>query len=120
MSPYLDFMPEVVVNSRISRLSHSGKWLEGFSPDLRVPMITSELGHFYVYEPVQIDSEDIVIPIFFFNQEGVQMARCLTDCMIWMEDSGTFESEFQRIQAFTHRSWCQFHPHVSDLDSLRS
>lgn len=88
------------MNSRISRLSHSGKWLEGFSPDLRVPMITSELGHFYVYEPVQIDSEDIVIPIFFFNQEGVQMARCLTDCMIWMEDSGTFEFRISKDPSF--------------------
>lgn len=84
-------MPELVVKGKTNRLSQCGKWLYGFSPELRVQMITTHLGDFYIYEPVQIDSEDVVIPVFFFNQEGVQMVKCIQDCMIWIEEARCFE-----------------------------
>lgn len=93
-------MPELVGRGRISRLSQCGKWLNGFSPELRVQMITTDIGDFYLYEPVQMDSEDVVIPVFFFNQEGVQMVKCLQNCMIWIEDARCFEFQLPEDPSF--------------------
>ncbi|KAH9808337.1 hypothetical protein DFH28DRAFT_657217 [Melampsora americana] len=40
-------------------------------------MIESEFFHYYIYEPVQLQTEQLVVPIFFFQQDAHIMARCL-------------------------------------------
>ncbi|KAH9811012.1 hypothetical protein DFH28DRAFT_1085197 [Melampsora americana] len=70
VSPHLIYVPKL-------RINQCQKWREDYPPDLRVQIISSESCHYYVYEPVQLQTEQLVVPIFFFQQDACLMARCL-------------------------------------------
>jgi hypothetical protein len=40
-------------------------------------MVVSRTNHFYIYEPVQVLSGQLVVPIFFYQQNNQIMAKCL-------------------------------------------
>jgi hypothetical protein len=77
VSPHLTCLPELPKNEVIDRLSQCQKWREGFSKDLRVQMVVSQRKHFYIYEVVQLVSKQLVVPVFFFQENGRIIAKCL-------------------------------------------
>ncbi|KAH9808962.1 hypothetical protein DFH28DRAFT_1192064 [Melampsora americana] len=77
VSPQLEFMPELPVNTPTNRLSHSKKWRELYPPHLRVQMVVSKNVHFYIYEPVQVVTGQLVVPLFFYKHAKNLMAKCI-------------------------------------------
>ncbi|KAH9814463.1 hypothetical protein DFH28DRAFT_1168556 [Melampsora americana] len=73
----LEFMPELPVNTPTNRLSQSKKWQELYPPHLRVQMVVSKNVHFYIYEPIQVVTGQLVVPLFFYKQENNIMAKCI-------------------------------------------
>ncbi|KAH9807092.1 hypothetical protein DFH28DRAFT_1153434 [Melampsora americana] len=82
VSPHLVFVPERTLEGPTNRLSQCKKWREDYSPELRVQMIVSNDIHYYIYEPVQLQTQQLVVPIFFFQQDNCLMARCLPAIVI--------------------------------------
>ena len=58
-------------------MSQCFKWREDLSPELRVQMVESNKKHWYIYEPVELKSRHIVVPIFFFLDSNQLQARCV-------------------------------------------
>ncbi|KAH9809978.1 hypothetical protein DFH28DRAFT_1185950 [Melampsora americana] len=75
--PHLICLPELPQNEPVNRFSQSQKWREGFSKDLRVPMVVHRGRHWFIYEPVRSMTHNLVVPLFFFQQAGRTMAKCL-------------------------------------------
>ncbi|EFP77823.2 uncharacterized protein PGTG_03779 [Puccinia graminis f. sp. tritici CRL 75-36-700-3] len=73
---HLEFYPEWCDGVNISKFSQSTKWLAGLSPQNRPQMCEVKGKHYYIYEPVQLISNDVVIPIFFFNYKSSLHAKC--------------------------------------------
>lgn len=68
VAEHLQFMPELPSSTtKTNRLSQSKKWREELDRDLRVQMVNLPQGHFYLYEPVQLQSKQLVIPLFFLS-----------------------------------------------------
>lgn len=59
------------------RFSQCKKWREGLDVDLRVQMFDIGSTHFYIYEPVQLSSQKVVVPIYLYHVNNVKMAKCL-------------------------------------------
>ncbi|OAV96041.1 hypothetical protein PTTG_02286 [Puccinia triticina 1-1 BBBD Race 1] len=57
-------------------LRQGSKWLKHLSPDLRAPMAVNRKKHFYLFEPAQLFSGDIVVPIFFYEEGSQLYAKC--------------------------------------------
>ena len=58
-------------------MSQCFKWREDLSPDLRVQMVESNNKHWYIFEPVELKSRHIVVPLFFFIESNQLQARCV-------------------------------------------
>ncbi|KAH9815040.1 hypothetical protein DFH28DRAFT_1166770 [Melampsora americana] len=56
---------------------YSKKWREELAPDLRVQMVDCSKGHFYLFEPTQLQSKTIVIPMFFYKAGADVLAKCV-------------------------------------------
>ncbi|EFP81051.1 uncharacterized protein PGTG_07303 [Puccinia graminis f. sp. tritici CRL 75-36-700-3] len=76
VASHLEFVPEEAHGYNIFKLSQSSKWLKDFKSDLRVQMVESNTKHFYLFEPVQLESYKIVIPIFFYTENGALFTKC--------------------------------------------
>ncbi|KAH9810703.1 hypothetical protein DFH28DRAFT_902343 [Melampsora americana] len=75
---HLEFIPELPTStSKINRFTQSKKWREDLEKNLRVQMVNSPKGHFFLYEPVQLESKRIVIPMFFYGFETQVFAKCV-------------------------------------------
>jgi len=74
---HLDFLPEESHGNNIFKLSQSTKWLKDLSPDLRVQMVEANSKHFYIYEPLQTKSLELLIPIFFYQEGQKIYSKCL-------------------------------------------
>lgn len=70
-------LPETDIGVPVNRFSQSRKWRECLPKDLRVQMVQLGSSHFYIYEPVQLDSKKVVVPIFFYLDKGIVMSKCL-------------------------------------------
>ncbi|KAH9810013.1 hypothetical protein DFH28DRAFT_1132572 [Melampsora americana] len=78
ISPHLVCLPQLPKKDEpINRFAQSQKWREGFPTPQRVQMVASGRKHFYIYEPVQLFSQKIVVPVFFFLNDGRQKAKCV-------------------------------------------
>ncbi|KAH9817524.1 hypothetical protein DFH28DRAFT_871125, partial [Melampsora americana] len=53
------------------------KWQELYPPHLCVQMVVSKGIHYYIYEPVQVVTGRLVVPIFFYMQDDNIKAKCL-------------------------------------------
>lgn len=73
----LTFYPQVSKDGLVKEFSHCDKWLNGFPPHLRAPMVYTMFGHFYLYEPVQLASGELVVPTHFFYFGEDLVAKCL-------------------------------------------
>jgi hypothetical protein len=58
----IGYYPEDARGKNIFKLSQSKKWLKDMDPDSQ----TSN-GDFYLFEPVQLSNNSIVVPLFFIK-----------------------------------------------------
>ncbi|KAH9819564.1 hypothetical protein DFH28DRAFT_1145465 [Melampsora americana] len=58
-------------------LTGSRKWLEGYEKEIRPQMVTSTIGHIYIYEIYQLFSNQLVVPTHFFKKDGKLFSKCL-------------------------------------------
>ncbi|KAH9813500.1 hypothetical protein DFH28DRAFT_1171408 [Melampsora americana] len=65
VSPHLVFVPERTLEGPTNRLSQCKKWREEYPPEL-----------------LQLQTQQLVVPIFFFQQDNCLMARCLPAIVI--------------------------------------
>ncbi|KAH9816914.1 hypothetical protein DFH28DRAFT_890857 [Melampsora americana] len=61
----------------LKEFSHCNKWLNGYAPHLRAPMVYTAFGHFYIYELVQLILAEVVVPTHFFYLGDDLVAKCL-------------------------------------------
>ncbi|PLW15305.1 hypothetical protein PCANC_19994 [Puccinia coronata f. sp. avenae] len=86
--PHLDFYPIFSGGKNVFKMSQSFKWREDLSPDLRVQMVDCSNKHWYIFEPVELKSRHIVVPLYFFMEDNKLMARCVkADIQIQSEAS---------------------------------
>jgi hypothetical protein len=77
VNPHLDFYPVFSHGKNVFKMSQSFKWREDLSPHLRVQMANCHNKHWYIFEPVELKSRHIVVPLFFFMEDSVIKARCV-------------------------------------------
>ncbi|KAH9810786.1 hypothetical protein DFH28DRAFT_1064014 [Melampsora americana] len=80
--PHLVFVPELTLEGPTNRLSQCKKWCEEYLPEMRVQMIVWKNTHYYIYKPVQLQTQQLVVSLFFFQQDNCLMARCLPALVI--------------------------------------
>ncbi|KAH9816664.1 hypothetical protein DFH28DRAFT_1158132 [Melampsora americana] len=99
VTDHLEFMPSLPnEGSRVSGLAQSKKWREGLDPDLRVQMVDQDNGHFYLHEPVQLTSQRIVIPCYFYKAGNEVLAKCVYAHLKW--ENPSIRIEFQHVSNF--------------------
>ncbi|OAV88231.1 hypothetical protein PTTG_29101 [Puccinia triticina 1-1 BBBD Race 1] len=76
VSPHIDYYPEMTHHS-LFKFSQSKKWLEELAPQHRAPMCQVNQEHFYLFEPVELTSGLIIIPIFFYSQDSQLYSKCI-------------------------------------------
>ncbi|KAH9824024.1 hypothetical protein DFH28DRAFT_879514, partial [Melampsora americana] len=97
---HLQFLPELpALGTKINQFSQSKKWRERLDPTLRVQMVHQDDRHFYIYEPVQLQSKKIVIPSFFYQSGADTYAKCVFARQKLVTTS-SIQIEFQHIPSF--------------------
>ncbi|KAG0138966.1 hypothetical protein CROQUDRAFT_55427, partial [Cronartium quercuum f. sp. fusiforme G11] len=82
--------PELSTYSPINHISQSKRWRETFEPGLRVPMVDTDEGHFYIYELAHLFSQMIVVPIYFYQTEDDVFAKCVIPTIKFIKETGKF------------------------------
>ncbi|KAH9812329.1 hypothetical protein DFH28DRAFT_931179 [Melampsora americana] len=68
ISPHLVCLPQLPSKHEpVNSLAQSQKWREGFPNHQQVRMVASGQKHFYIYKRIQLFSQAIVVPVFFFT-----------------------------------------------------
>ncbi|KAA1082180.1 hypothetical protein PGTUg99_025472 [Puccinia graminis f. sp. tritici] len=98
--PHLDFYPEECHGLDIYKTSQCSKWLKGLAPDLRVQMATNKDKHFYVFEPAQLISGEIVVPVFFYTEASEVYAKCAFPQMVAIPGQSTMMLQIPAELAF--------------------
>jgi hypothetical protein len=91
VAPHLEFLPEDARGLNIYKLLQSTKWLKHFESDLQVQMVESNQKHFYLFEPVQLKSLEIIIPVYFYSQNGALFAKVYKPVLKSNSDHSTLE-----------------------------
>ncbi|OAV96501.1 hypothetical protein PTTG_00959 [Puccinia triticina 1-1 BBBD Race 1] len=73
-----NFQPFNARGKDVYKLSQSWKWLEGLEQSARAPMVRAESGDFYLYEPLQLSNDDIVVPLYFYTAGGELWSKCVS------------------------------------------
>ncbi|KAI9626747.1 hypothetical protein KEM48_010212 [Puccinia striiformis f. sp. tritici PST-130] len=76
VSPHLEYYPEKT-NGPYFKFSQSNKWLKELAPQHRAQMCEVEDEHYYLFEPVELDSGLLVIPICFYSQDTQIFSKCI-------------------------------------------
>ncbi|OAV88755.1 hypothetical protein PTTG_28931 [Puccinia triticina 1-1 BBBD Race 1] len=66
-----------MANHNIFKFSQSKKWLKELAPPHRAPMCEVKGDHFYLFEPVELSSGLIIIPIYFYSQDSQLYSKCI-------------------------------------------
>ncbi|KAI9627287.1 hypothetical protein KEM48_009913 [Puccinia striiformis f. sp. tritici PST-130] len=77
VSKHIDFYPENSNGKNIYKFSQSLKWLQGMDPKYRTQMCEVDGKHFYIFEPVQLISKAVVVPIYLYMCEATKFSKCL-------------------------------------------
>jgi hypothetical protein len=105
--PHLDFYPEDPNGQNIFKLSQSKKWREELGPNERVQMAVSNDKHFYIFEPTQLKSGKVVVPVYFYKMNKQIYAKCTKPFIsptshdakvLKMEFEGGLEFTSERLQ----------------------
>ncbi|POW16756.1 hypothetical protein PSHT_06667 [Puccinia striiformis] len=78
VSPAIEYFPQEAHGKDLHKLSQSKKWLEELVPQSRAPMCQVSGQDWYLFEPVQTNTDDVVIPLFFYEDEKEMFAKCVT------------------------------------------
>ncbi|KAA1076465.1 hypothetical protein PGT21_007921 [Puccinia graminis f. sp. tritici] len=78
VAPHLQFYPEATEFKGVTRLSQSAKWLMELQPENRAQMVRQDQKDYYIYELVQLMSDRIVVPVYFYEEGGEMYAKCIT------------------------------------------
>ncbi|OAV95433.1 hypothetical protein PTTG_26678 [Puccinia triticina 1-1 BBBD Race 1] len=101
VEPHIQYYPEFTNGRHIFKLSQSAKWLKELGPDTRAQMIR-HMGHdYYLHELVQLQSDLIVVPQFFYEFEGELYARCVTPTINIDEERGGLKFIIPKDLSFT-------------------
>ncbi|PLW13515.1 hypothetical protein PCANC_18204 [Puccinia coronata f. sp. avenae] len=65
VNPHLVFYPEDTHGVNVSSSFQASKWLKDLSPEICPPMAVNNKKHFLIFEPAQLLTGKIVVPIFF-------------------------------------------------------
>ncbi|KAI9605646.1 hypothetical protein H4Q26_004011 [Puccinia striiformis f. sp. tritici PST-130] len=76
LSPHLEYYPEKT-NGPYFKFSQSNQWLKELAPQQRAQMCEVEDEHYYLFEPVEVDSGLLVVPIFFYSQDTQIFSKCI-------------------------------------------
>ena len=74
---HLEFYPHDSQGTIVNSLKYSFKWREDIPREYRVQMVAINSKHFYIYEPTQLFSGEVVVPIFFYKSNNVMYAKCI-------------------------------------------
>ncbi|EHS64758.1 uncharacterized protein PGTG_22477 [Puccinia graminis f. sp. tritici CRL 75-36-700-3] len=77
VSPHLEFYPDNTEGQNVSRFSQSLKWLQYMAPEDRAQMCDVNDKHFYIFEPVQLLTKEVVVPIFLYMYHWRLHAKCI-------------------------------------------
>ncbi|KAA1111794.1 hypothetical protein PGT21_012546 [Puccinia graminis f. sp. tritici] len=77
VSPHLEFYPDHTEGRNVSRFSQSLKWLQHMAPENRAQMCNINDKHFYIFEPVQLLTKEVVVPIFIYMYQWRLHAKCV-------------------------------------------
>ncbi|KNE89541.1 hypothetical protein PSTG_17002 [Puccinia striiformis f. sp. tritici PST-78] len=66
----LEHYPHDPTSTKIHSLYQCFKWREDLACEYRVQMVASRAKHFYIFEPTELFSGNIVIPVFFYKYKG--------------------------------------------------
>jgi hypothetical protein len=77
VSPVIEYFPQEADGKGVYNLSQSKKWLEGFEPTSRAPMCRNNGRDWFLFEPVQLNTDEVVVPVFFFMRGTVMFAKCV-------------------------------------------
>jgi hypothetical protein len=76
ISNHLEYFPEMTTG-QVHKFSQSHKWLKSLLPAHRPQMCEVNKKHFFIFEPVQLRSKAVVIPIFLFMYNSQLTSRVL-------------------------------------------
>ncbi|OAV85206.1 hypothetical protein PTTG_30703, partial [Puccinia triticina 1-1 BBBD Race 1] len=76
VSRHIDYYPEMTSQGHF-KFSQSKKWLEELAPQHRAPMCEVNGEHYYLYEPVELASGLLLIPIYFYIQDSQLVSKCI-------------------------------------------
>ncbi|KAH9807003.1 hypothetical protein DFH28DRAFT_918134 [Melampsora americana] len=77
VAEYVQFYPQVCSDGLVREFTNGDKWLSGLEKDLRAPMVHTRHGHFYLYEPVQLNNGKVVAPTHFYYFDKILTAKVL-------------------------------------------
>jgi hypothetical protein len=73
---HIDFYPEIPSGPQF-KFSQSQKWLKELEMEHRAQMCDVDGKHFYIFEPVELASHQIVVPIFFYLLDSQLHSKCI-------------------------------------------
>ncbi|OAV86545.1 hypothetical protein PTTG_29842 [Puccinia triticina 1-1 BBBD Race 1] len=118
LNPYvnghLEFYPHDPCGNPIDSLCQSFKWREDLARDIRVQMVHIESKHFYIYEPTQLKSGEVVIPTFFYKAKGKLYAKCYSPEFMPHETGDAFDIIIPADIKFTETH----HQRVVDINNF--
>jgi hypothetical protein len=77
ISNHLDYFPELPNGGQVHKLAQSQKWLKCLSLAHHPQMCEVNKKHFFIFEPVQLRSKAVVIPIFLFMYNSQLTSRVI-------------------------------------------
>jgi hypothetical protein len=87
----LEFFPHQSEGAIVDSLCQSFKWREGLPRQYRVQMVVANEKHFYIYEPVQLVTGKVVVPLFFYKCKNEVLSKCIIPHFLDKKGSkGTF------------------------------
>jgi hypothetical protein len=72
VSPMIEYYPQDAGGRNIYKLTQSKKWLHHLSKADQAQMCRHEVYDYYLFEPVQLVTNDIVV-LFYFYQQGMSI-----------------------------------------------
>lgn len=77
MAQNLEFIPAAKQAGAADRFLKCKMWREGLDAELHVQILDVLLTHFYIYDPLQLSSQKVMVPIYLYQVGTVEMAKCL-------------------------------------------
>ncbi|PLW12369.1 hypothetical protein PCANC_20164 [Puccinia coronata f. sp. avenae] len=87
VSPMIEYYPQDAGGCNVYKLSQSKKWLHHLSKADRAQMCQHEDYDYYLFEPAQLVTNDIVVPFYFYQRGDERLAKCAIPQFVTHEGS---------------------------------